>query len=67
MRRLCAGYKKSGWATWVTAWQRKKRAEKELVKEAREYYSKIGSAYNQYIADANDELPLSLGKLPYIK
>lgn len=39
----------------------------ELSKRTRELYVKGGNAYNQYIFYANEELPLQLKKLPYLK
>lgn len=45
----------------------KKRSESEIAKDVRMFYGKIGSAYNQYIFDANDELPITLSKLPFLK
>mmetsp|Transcript_11411 Transcript_11411/g.18938 ORF Transcript_11411/g.18938 Transcript_11411/m.18938 type:complete len:244 (-) Transcript_11411:61-792(-) len=45
----------------------KKPSQAELAQTIRALYAKGGTAYNQYIFDANDELPLSLKKLPYLK
>ena len=45
----------------------KKRSQAELSKRVRELYVQGGSAWNQYIFAANDELPLSLPKMAYLK
>ena len=45
----------------------KKPSQAELVKRVRQLYVEGGNAYNQYVFVANDELPLSLAKLPYLK
>jgi hypothetical protein len=44
----------------------KQRSQAELSKIVRELYVKGGNAYNKYVFAANDELPLSLQKLPYL-
>jgi hypothetical protein len=45
----------------------KKPSQTELAKRVRQFYVEGGNAYNQYIFAANEELPLSLKKLPYLK
>lgn len=45
----------------------KKMTQAELAKRVRELYVEGGSAWNQYIFAANDELPLSLPKMAYLK
>lgn len=45
----------------------KKPTQSELSQTARALYVKGGTAFNQYIFIANDELPLTLAKLPYLK
>lgn len=45
----------------------KKRSEREIAEDVQVAYGKIGSAYNQYIFCANEELPISLNKLPFLK
>ena len=44
----------------------KKASPKELAITIRKLYLEGGQAYNQYIFDANEELPLQLKKLPYL-
>ena len=45
----------------------KKTSQAELAKRVRQLYVEGGNAYNQYIFAANEELPLFLDKLPYLK
>jgi len=45
----------------------KKLSQAELAKRVRELYVEGGTAWNQYTFAANDELPLSLPKLAYLK
>lgn len=45
----------------------KKPSQAELSKRVRQLYVEGGNAYNEYIFAANEELPLSLDKLPYLK
>ena len=45
----------------------KKPSQSELSKTVRELYTKGGNAWNKYIFVANEELPVQLQKLPYIK
>lgn len=45
----------------------KKPSQAELAKKIRQLYTVGGNAYNKYIFLANDELPLSLVKLPYLR
>lgn len=45
----------------------KKPSQAELLKRVRQLYVEGGNAYNQYCFHANDELPLSLARLPYLK
>lgn len=45
----------------------KKPSQAELAKRVRQLYGEGGKAYNEYVFAANDELPLSLAKLPYLK
>lgn len=44
----------------------KKPTQTELAKKVRELYVAGGNYWNQYIFDANDELPITLQKLPYL-
>ena len=44
----------------------KKASPKELAVTIRKLYLEGGQAYNQYIFDANDDLPVQLKKLPYL-
>ena len=44
----------------------KKASPKELAVTIRKLYLEGGQAYNQYIFDANEELPVQLKKLPYL-
>ena len=44
----------------------KKASPKELAVTIRQLYLEGGQAYNQYIFDANDDLPVQLKKLPYL-
>lgn len=43
-----------------------KPSPSELAKTVKMYYVKGGNAFNAYLYAANDELPLSLAKLPYL-
>lgn len=45
----------------------KKLSQGELTKKMRELYQSGGNAWNQYIFAANEELPLQLKKLPYLR
>jgi hypothetical protein len=45
----------------------KKLSPTELAKNAREYYVAGGTAWNEYVYDANDELALQFDRFPYIK
>jgi hypothetical protein len=45
----------------------KKPSQAELAKRVRQLYIEGGNAWNQYIFAANEELPISLKKLPYLK
>jgi hypothetical protein len=45
----------------------KKTSQAELAKRVRELYGQGGTAWNQYIFEANDELPLSLPKLAFFE
>ncbi|CAB9528318.1 expressed unknown protein [Seminavis robusta] len=45
----------------------KKPSQSESAKKMRELYMAGGTAYNKYIFLSNDELPLSLNKLPYLR
>jgi hypothetical protein len=45
----------------------KKTSQAELAKRVRQLYVEGGNTYNQYIFAANEELPLFLDKLPYLK
>jgi hypothetical protein len=45
----------------------KKASQAELAKRVRDLYVQGGNAFNAYLFAANDELPLSLEKLPYLK
>ena len=45
----------------------KKPSQAELSKRVRQLYVEGGNAYNKFIFAANEELPLSLEKLPYLK
>lgn len=45
----------------------KKPSQAELAKQVRTLYVEGGNAYNEYVFAANDELPLSLAKLPFLK
>ena len=44
----------------------KKPSQTELLQNVRKLYVEGGNAYNQYIYDANDGLPVTLQKLPYL-
>lgn len=44
----------------------KKPSQAELANEVRDLYMKGGNAWNQYIYEANDALPITLTKLPYL-
>ena len=44
----------------------KKASPKELAVAIRKLYLEGGQAFNQYIFDANEELPVQLKKLPYL-
>lgn len=41
-------------------------SELELAQQVRELYVKGGNAWNQYVFIANDELPVTLRRLPYL-
>jgi hypothetical protein len=45
----------------------KKPSPTELATSARAYYVAGGTAWNEYVYDANDELALVFDKIPYIK
>ena len=45
----------------------KKLSQGELSKKMRDLYVTGGNAWNQYIFAANEELPISLKKLPYLR
>ena len=45
----------------------KKPSQAELAKKIRQLYVEGGNAYNKYIFLANEELPLQLNKLPYLR
>jgi hypothetical protein len=45
----------------------KKLSPTELATSAREYYVAGGTAWNEYVYDANDELALVFDRFPYIK
>jgi len=45
----------------------KKRSKQELALAVRTLYVQGGNAYNQYIFVLDDELPLALKKLPFLK
>lgn len=45
----------------------KKPSQSELSRKVRELFTKGGNAWNKYIFLANEELPVQLKKLPYIK
>jgi hypothetical protein len=45
----------------------KKTSQAELAKRVRELYGQGGTAWNKYIFEANDELPLSLPKFAFLK
>lgn len=38
----------------------------ELAKQVKELYVKGGNAYNQYVFDANEGLPVQLAKIPFL-
>ena len=45
----------------------KKPSQAELAKKLRKLYIDGGNAYNKYVFLANEELPLQLNKLPYLR
>lgn len=44
----------------------KKPSQSQLAQQIRDLYVKGGNAWNQYIYEANDELPVQLKKIPYL-
>jgi hypothetical protein len=45
----------------------KKLSQAELAASAREYYVAGGTAWNEFVYDANDELAIQFDRFPYIK
>lgn len=62
--RLALGEEKAGGGFFGMG--AKQPTQAELAKKVRDLYGSGGNAYNQYIFQANEALPIQLKKLPYL-